>query len=144
MSTAPSTAGTGRSWTDAGPPKLRTANARILTSMHWHLSENTAAARVDPGRHAGGSHGRAAGVAWGCGLAGLWGSGMQPVAACVGLLTGIEDLEQAGHGLLLKPFPCISRCGAARRGQAGRIQWLTSGEQPVVAQPVAQGDDKDV
>src|SRR5277367_163366 len=37
-SNAPSTAGTGRSWTDAGSPKLRTANARILTSRHWHPS----------------------------------------------------------------------------------------------------------
>src|ERR1700761_1534506 len=48
MSAAPSAAGTGRSWTDAGSPKLRTANARILTSLHQPRPDNTAAPETDP------------------------------------------------------------------------------------------------
>jgi hypothetical protein len=50
MSTVPSAAGTGRSWTDGGSPKLRTANARILTSQHRHPSRKY---RCKPGCHGG-------------------------------------------------------------------------------------------
>jgi hypothetical protein len=53
----------------------------VARASNWHLSENTAAARADPGRHAGGSRGR-------CGWCGLGvrpgravGSGMQVVEA---------------------------------------------------------------
>src|SRR5439155_759679 len=99
-----------------------------LVMSRWYMCTRSArpAAAASPGLRDGGKlPGRGGELASQRGQIGelvrvgehLGHAGPQPVAARVGLLAGVEYLDQAAGGLLFKPLPRVPRRGAARGGK---------------------------
>jgi len=70
--------------------------------------------------------------------------GGQRVAPLLGVLGGVVDRQEFGHGLLLQPLPGVSGMGAGCFGQAGGSETADLGKCPVVPEAVTEIDGGDV